>query len=160
MKYKVLLIALFTILGLTSCTKKEEMIVGEWKVSYVTYNDYDRVEGEGEIWSFRDDGSCKFTIKDKIYSGSYFIDGDRVTLRASINYYTRNEPGAMYFYSHQDEYADCDLYILKLNKKELSLSGNVHHRLTEIYQSDYEKNQKIGYEIDENYSVLYEFVRR
>lgn len=156
------ILAIFALTQLLFCScKKEKMIVGEWKVSYVTYNDYDRVEGEGEIWSFRDDGSCKVTIKDKIYSGYYKIDGDRVMMSCYIDYKTRNDPGALYRYSNQQERAECDLYILNLDKKELSFSGNVHHTLTEVYMSDDKNNTgKGGYEIDENYSILCEFVRR
>lgn len=109
-------------------------------MSSVIYSDYDRVEGESEIWSFLDNG-CTIVLKDEIVSGYYKIEEDELTIHCELElrYYEGYIRKARDIYGH--------FHIIELNKKNMEITGYIRDDNT-----DYGGNEK-------KYSMTVDFIR-
>lgn len=142
MKYKVLLIAVLTILGLASCTK-EKMIRGNWKVDYYAYDDYDIEEPDGkDLWRFSD-STCSITFKGNNYQCWYRVQDDNLFI-SSRGYNWDGELKFLYG----------SFYIDELKKDEMDLSGSISSTI--LYRTRYYDGSKRDDTIqNEDHAVIY-----
>lgn len=122
---KIVLFAILIVatLTLSSCSKdKRKQIEGTWKVTSYIYNDFDRVEGEGELWIFEGGDS---NYPDCI------IEGER-------GWYSVDSNGNLYIELYNDSRWRGDLRIVELNRKTMKVAGvwedNVYNSYSETVE--------------------------
>lgn len=122
---KIVLFAILIVatLTLSSCSKdKGKQIEGTWKVTSYIYNDFDRVEGEGELWIFEGGDS---NYPDCI------IEGER-------GWYSVDSNGNLYIELYNDSRWRGDLRIVELNRKTMKVAGvwedNVYNSYSETVE--------------------------
>ena len=83
-KSRILLVAvaLLTVMGLTSCEKTADKILGSWEVTSCKVIDGDEdIEMEGSIWTFKEGKVVTIGDDEGVYvSGTYSIDGDKIVM--------------------------------------------------------------------------------
>lgn len=126
---KVLVFALLalTIVSISSCSK-EDRIVGKWKITHASG---DLSDDKGGTWTFKEKGTCSFTLFELDFEGEWSISKDNLTIDCSE---TRN--GSKVNISG-------DFEIDNLTSSEMSLSGEW------IVKVDDEKDKiKVSYDFE------------
>ncbi len=122
-KSRILLVAvaLLTVMGLTSCEKTADKILGSWELTSMTIidnEDFD-IELEGSIWTFNADNTFSIMGNGEIVGGTYSVKDEQLVARL------------LAVYSEESEELNFIMDVSEITDSKMTLEGEMKLTVTE-----------------------------
>lgn len=121
-KIGIVCLVLVAMAAFSSCSKPEKQIIGKWKITEASlkhngYEEEDEFDDKGEIWIFKENGSCVLHIFGQDFEGHYTVKDNTLAINVEHFFITYDEEACV---------TSSALDIDEINKKEMSISGTIY----------------------------------